>query len=239
MGKSSWNYWFQVRRDWPLVVQQVASHYNIHRYGVAGVSNGGPYVMACLTHPATKDKVGCGVMIVAVSDVMASGYFSVRHFSGFMEGLYNSLPVFMTAPLNYGFLSLGSLFLVQGGGYKTIFKDSPTLCNPTGAQLLRTVLADGAANLGLGASIDCQQGLSPLTTRSTTGEAQAQFAAIIAPVRLWYGTQDSSVPMASAEWLQNVIPNAQLFKRDTGHGLYFFHTAEVLDDWKAQMEAGK
>jgi pimeloyl-ACP methyl ester carboxylesterase len=262
MGLSEWKYRYSIRNDWPAIVHQVAEHYGVvqvredvtgtgvtgtssdgtngtgssrsNGYGVFGVSNGGPHVMACLTHPQTAAHVQAAAMIVGVSDVTASGYFSTSHLSGLAEGVFNSLPVAVTGPLNYLLFSVGSLYLFRGGGYQQIFGDLPALQNDESKRLLQTVINDGIKNAGLGSAVDCQQGLSPLFALPA-GQAAARYAAITCPVSLWYGTKDSTVPMHSAEWLHGILPNSTLYQKSTGHGLYFYHTLEVIDDLIAKM----
>jgi pimeloyl-ACP methyl ester carboxylesterase len=262
MGLSEWKYRYSIRNDWPAIVHQVAEHYGVvqvredvtgtggngtssdgtngtgssrsNGYGVFGISNGGPHVMACLTHPQTAAHVQAAAMIVGVSDVTASGYFSTSHLSGLAEGVFNSLPVAVTGPLNYLLFSVGSLYLFRGGGYQQIFGDLPALQNDESKRLLQTVINDGIKNAGLGSAVDCQQGLSPLFALPA-GQAAARYAAITCPVSLWYGTKDSTVPMHSAEWLHGILPNSTLYRKNTGHGLFFYHTLEVIDDLIAKM----
>ena len=263
MGLSEWKYRYSIRNDWPAIVHHVAEHYGVVQvqddetsttqsdggvadvtngtamsrpsgYGVFGVSNGGPHVMACLTHPQTAAHVQAAAMIVGVSDVTASGYFSTSHLSGLAEGVFNSLPVAVTGPLNYFLFSIGSLYLFRGGGYQQIFCDLPALQNEESKRLLQTVISDGIKNAGLGSAVDCQQGLSPLYALPA-GQAAARYGAITCPVSLWYGTKDSTVPMHSAEWLHGILPNSTLYKKNTGHGLFFYHTLEVIDDLIAKM----
>ena len=57
-----------------------------------------------------------------------------------------------------------------------------------------------------------------------------------APVSLWYGNKDSMVPMTSAEWLNEELPNSSLHKVDAGHELYFTHMDQVLDDLVVKMD---
>jgi pimeloyl-ACP methyl ester carboxylesterase len=71
MGETPVSYSFQIRRDWPEMVRQVQEAFGIQRYSVMGVSNGGPYVMATLTHEATKEHIDSAAMIVGVSNVRA------------------------------------------------------------------------------------------------------------------------------------------------------------------------
>lgn len=71
MGKTPLSYNFQIRRDWPEMVQQVQQNLGIQKYSIMGVSNGGPYVMATLTHEMTKTSITSAAMIVGVSNVNA------------------------------------------------------------------------------------------------------------------------------------------------------------------------
>jgi pimeloyl-ACP methyl ester carboxylesterase len=190
--------------------------------------------MACLTHPQTAGHIQAAAMIVGVSDVTASGYFSTSHASGLAEGFFNSLPVAVTGPLNYILFSVASLYLFRGGGYQQLFSDLPAIQNDESKRLLRQVINDGIHNAGLGSALDCQQGLSPLYALPA-GQAAAKYSAITCPVSLWYGTKDSTVPMHSAEWLHNILPNSTLYQKNTGHGLFFYHTLEVIDDLISKM----
>lgn len=237
MGGTPFSYRFQIRRDWPVVVHQVAQQLNVpNTYGVMGMSNGGPYVMSTLTHPIFAKRVKAACMIVGVSDPVASGYFSWRNPSTLFEGICNSLPLAITAPFNAIALHLANLLLFRLGGFASV----------TGGRLpeqakepLRRLIQDGARNLGLGAALDCQQGLSPLFARQSSDlsadsvdrQASLAYNNIQVPVSMWYGTKDSTVPMASAEWLAQQIPNATLNKLDEGHMLYLVRPDDVLDDF--------
>ena len=242
MGESSVAYRFSLRRDWPQIISMVADELKIEqKYAVIGMSNGGPYVMSCLTHPELKHRVKAGSMVVGVSDVWASGYFSWRNPSCFVEGIYNSLPIIVTGPLNALGLSLGKIYVMSFGGFESVFGDTvPKEAKP----VFKRLLSDGAANFGLGSAIDCQQGLSPFYARPTSNTspdnvnqaATEAYKSIQVPVSLWYGTKDSSVPMASAEWLKDLVPNSSLHKVDSDHGLFFRHTEQVLDDLVERME---
>ena len=229
MGGSSFLYRFSIKSDWPRIVDSVATQLEItKKYGVIGVSNGGPYVMASLLHPTSRVKAAA--MVVGVSnDVWKSGYFSASP-STLFEGLYNSLPLIVTAPLNAMGLFLGSFYLMRLGGFESWLKD---MLPPEAKPVLKTVMRDGAANFGLGAALDCQQSLSILYARDTS---HVDYQRVNAPVSLWYGTKDSTVPMASAEWLHAQLPNSTLHKIDAGHELYFTHMDQVLDELVAKMD---
>eukprot|EP00977_Amphora_coffeiformis_P007958 scaffold1793_cov173-Amphora_coffeaeformis.AAC.13 len=242
MGKSSFAYQFQIRRDWPVIMDQVAQQLQVKvPYGVMGMSNGGPYAMSSLTHPTLRHRVKAGCMLVGVSDPWASGYFSFKSPSTLFEGIYNSLPLALTGPLNSLALHAANLYLFRFGGFESQLGTIP----PEAKAPLRRLIQDGAATLGIGAAIDCQQGLSPLFARETKNldtnsvdrNATAAYRDIQVPVSLWYGTEDSTVPMSSADWLAEQIPGAKLYKVEEGHALYFFRVDEVLDEFVQVMDA--
>jgi pimeloyl-ACP methyl ester carboxylesterase len=125
-------------------------------------------------------------------------------------------------------LQATSFYLSRLGGYRKLVAAVPELEHPEAHGVLHKLLADASRNAGLGAAIDCQQGLSPFYAQATDETVQA-YRHIQVPVALWYGTKDTTVPLRTAEWLCDILPRAKLHTRPTGHGLYFFHTAEVLD----------
>lgn len=111
VGGSQLDTAFSIRCDWPRIVSNVADELGIgEEYGVFGISNGGPHVMACLSTQDTryKKRVRAAAMIVGASDVSASGYFSISHPSGMFEGVFNSLPLFITGPLIFAALKVAS-----------------------------------------------------------------------------------------------------------------------------------
>jgi pimeloyl-ACP methyl ester carboxylesterase len=239
---------FKIRRDWPRIVANVADELGIDRYAVFGISNGGPHVMACLAAEEIeyKQRVRAAAMIVGPSDVCASGYFSVSHPSGFFEGLINSLPIQMTGLLIFSVIKVANFLLFDAGLWSRVckfFAFPKALAAPEAAKLVRTLLDDGGASLGKGAALDCQQGLSPLYARPKDDvkgkelSAETAFRSIDQPVALWYGKNDSSVPLSSADWLANQLPNRTKHYVEAGHELYLSYAPEVLDDLLRKMEA--
>ena len=125
-------------------------------------------------------------------------------------------------------MKVASIAMFRMGGYEKLLADMPNLLNDASKELMRAVMDDAVRNCGVGAQIDCQQGLSPLYAVDPV-ECTRAYRQIQAPVQLWYGSKDGSVPIETAQWLENTIPNAALHVRPVGHGLYFYHAPEVLD----------
>lgn len=125
-------------------------------------------------------------------------------------------------------LRLASFYLSRLGGFQQLVSKLPAFQDPEVQTVLTEILHDASRNVGVGASIDCQQGLSPLYAQNSA-KAVEDYRNIQIPVELWYGTEDATVPMETAQWLCDTLPNARLHTRPAGHGLYLFHTEEVLD----------
>lgn len=240
MGATPLSTSFQIRRDWPAMVAGVADALGVESYGVFGVSNGGPYVMSCLTaeDDEIRKRVRAGCMIVGQSDVSASGYFSARHPGGLFEGVFNSLPLALTGPLIWAGLASASFFLFGPPNLYSRMTDPPQLQSPGARAAAQAVLRDARASWGWGAALDCQQGLSPLHARPAEGAQSAAeaFARVDVPVGLFYGERDATVPMFTAEYLHALLPKSTLRFLDAGHSLYLFHAETVLDDLLGKME---
>jgi pimeloyl-ACP methyl ester carboxylesterase len=239
MGGTSFNSRFQIRRDYPRLVARVADELGVGKYGVVGISNGGPYVMALLTAPddSLRARVLAASMVVGVSDVSASGYFGVRHASGCFEGIFNSLPIVVGGPLIR--MGLGAAAWALFGPLGQYDKNAtPPFQNAESKEVVRRILADGGANQGRGFALDSQQGLSPLYARPRTDVPGSELSAasayrqipISVPVALWYGRVDATVPLRTADWLAEQIPHAtKHYVDEAGHSLYIDHAPAVLD----------
>jgi len=242
MGGSAMAWDFSIRKDWPCVIAKVADSLGVREYGVFGVSNGGPYVMACLAHhdDAIRTRCRAAANVVGVSDVSGSGYFSVRHPSCFAEGLYNSLPLFVTGPMIWMGITAGRWY-ATGSDSRWNSLVSPAFHTPEARLVAAQCLQDASGNAGLGASLDCQQGLSPLYARPGQGPESADeaFRRINVPVALWYGEKDSTVPMKTAHWLAERIKNRTLhFIPDGTHMSTACNNGEaILDDLLTKMDA--
>jgi len=244
MGGTSLNTNFKIRRDWPRIVASVADRLGVRTFGVFGVSNGGPYVMSVLTADRREDRARCkaAAMVVGVSDVSASGYFSVSHPSGFFEGCFNSLPVRISGCVTWSVTSFFKWVLL---GYPDVYSKhaSPAMNTPEARGVLRRILEDGVRNLGRGAALDCQQGLSPLYSRPTKdiegGERSAETAyrGVKVPVALWYGKQDSTVPLHTADWLADRLEHCTVHYHDGTHMLFLHYAEQIIDDLIAKMSS--
>jgi len=145
--------------------------------------------------------------------------------------------VVLMGPLNALTFGMLRFYILQLGGIKSFLPGFTDEHKP----YVRRWFQDAMAGFGTGASLDNQQGLSPFYARPTKSNSVEQSAVdayrdISVPVSLWYGTKDASVPMASAEWLQDLIPDSKLHKVDGDHSLMFYNVDEILDELVTSME---
>lgn len=241
MGGTSYNPRFQIRRDYPRMVETVTERLGVGHFGIIGISNGGPWVMATLTDERLKDRVRAAAMVVAVGDVRASGYFSCRHPSGIFEGVFNSGPQAIVGPIIWTLTKCTRWFLF---GWPQLYpRVAPArLASPAGAVVARRLFDDALANAGKGFALDCQQGQSPLYARplkSTPGKeasADTAYRSIKTPVALWLGEKDPLMPVFAGEWMAERLQNSTLeVVKGAGHELYLDHGTAVLDDLLAKM----
>lgn len=166
-------------------------------------------------------------------------YSSLAHPSGLFEGVFNSLPLALGGPLIRCALGLCEWALFGAPRAYARAATAPFQTDEARA-VVRACLHDGGANFGRGFALDSQQALSPLYARPRAdapagggGElsAEAAYGRIDAPVALWYGAVDTTVPVRTARWLAAHIPRASLHVVPAaGHGLYIDHAPAVLDE---------
>jgi pimeloyl-ACP methyl ester carboxylesterase len=82
--------------DQPDDVMEIAAHLGLEKYGVLGVSGGGPYALACAFKTPSKRMTGCAV-------VSGSGPYYLTQ-EGLGEGERYMLSIAKNVPLAFGFL---------------------------------------------------------------------------------------------------------------------------------------
>lgn len=252
IGGTEFDVNFSIRNDWPRIVSQVADHIlgPSATYGVIGVSNGGPYMMACLTasDETIRRRVTAAASVVGVSDVWASGYFGWRHPSGIVEGIINTLPIALAGPCTWMAMQGAKRYIQLRPNTTAISKllGLPTNRSNEINELLSNMISDSSKHFGRGSQLDCQQSLSPMWARPSQDSedglllsADTAYRRIQVPVALWYGRQDSTIPMITANWLVDRLPNCTKHVVDGTHPLYFQQAAVILDDLLNKMKTAE
>ena len=166
-----------------------------------------------------------------VSDVCASGYFTIQHPSCFAEGLFNSFPLRLTAPVLWLAISFARWLACESEfrwnwlapKYMRVPVDSLRLKRARsrrtpGRARLRShgVTVAGRSHAGRPMSAGrCRERRPRRCARLPAGplslcergrgrgpeSADEAYRRIDVPVALWYGARDSTVPLATASWL--------------------------------------
>jgi pimeloyl-ACP methyl ester carboxylesterase len=197
-------------------------HLGHGRFGVAGISGGGPYAAGVAAHLAPQ------VMVLALISSMGpiAGLAANRSLSPFHRFCFGVMPHWPSAT--------GAIFRI----FRASLERSPRLA----AQL--ATLRAGTRDKALIAQPDIagwllgsfREGLrrgiagpvEDLRMFSVTWDAD--LGAIRAPARLWIGTADTAVPLGAARQLARLIPRCAVTELPTeGHFWVATRYREVLD----------
>jgi pimeloyl-ACP methyl ester carboxylesterase len=217
---------FQARRrlvDWPADVAALADELGIERFAVLGWSGGGPHAAACahaLPDRVTRLGIACG--------------FAPLSGPGATRGL--PLDLRLGLPLLRHAAWTGRIFFA---GVPREFRRDPGRAwrRQAGKRLPpsdQAVLRDAAlrANLERGAAEAVRPGAAGLAHELAVLFGRPWGFAprdVRVPTSLWYGTDDTYVPVSMGRRLAAEIPLAQLtvFPQE-GHLLVFTHWREIL-----------
>ncbi len=206
---------------WARDVAALADRLGLERFGVAGISGGGPYAAACAALLPGRVKLAALISPVgplrgreAPGAIESSQYFMFRvfpHMTPAIEAIFAAgrLMFLHTPDILYRFLLA-----------RATPSDRRILSKPS----VRRNFLDGVT-----------EGLRP-GIRGSIQEMKifAQpwdlpFEAIKAPVLLWQGTRDKNVPVAASLHLRRLIPTCELnLLEGAGHYWIFEHIGEVL-----------
>lgn len=216
--------------DWASDVSALADHLGLARFGVAGVSGGGPYAAACAA--LLPQRISAAALISPMGPVLppegpdvigTAQYLTFRLLHRLTPAMRGAFSVgrlmFLNAPQSmYGFILR-----------RASSADMRILSRPE----IRKNLLEGVA-----------EGLRP-GVRGAIQEMRIfgrrwdlPFEAIKAPTLLWQGTADQNVPVAASLQLARLIPGCELFRLDgEGHYWIFDHMEDVLKAIMRKMNA--
>lgn len=207
--------------DWPDDLVQLADALGIDRFGVAGVSGGGPYAIACARRiPSRLRSVGVisGLGPVAGPDACAE----LDRVHRILFGVWRRSPWLtrrVTALARRGW----------GHAPERIFDrivsfapraDQAIMTRPDVRAVLVAGLRDGFRADGRGVAQELVLFGRPWGFR--LGEAKA-------PVRLWHGENDHLVPVVMGRRMAALIPDCRAeFLPGVGHYFVFNHVEPLL-----------
>lgn len=202
--------------DWPDDVAVLADALGVDRFGVLGVSGGGPYAAACAY--ALPDRVHAAALVSSVGPPGAPAATGMR----VVLRLARWLPWLAGIPIR-----------------RTLERartdpDAAVEARASGKAGPEAAMHHGDAGRRLNAQTAeaGRQGHRPTVSEMALVGRDWGFdlGAIDVPVRVWHGALDRTVPVATAEYLADAIPDARLTVHDdVGHlSLPVTYADEVL-----------
>jgi pimeloyl-ACP methyl ester carboxylesterase len=207
--------------DWASDVAALASYLGLKKFGVAGISGGGPYAAACaallpafVTAAALISPVGPLCPPEGPNAIGTARYVTFR-----------LLP--RITPAMKGAFSLGRLMFLNAPDsiYGFILRRA---CAADRRILRKT---DFRRNLLDGVSEGLRPGIRGVVQemRIFCKPWDLPFSAVKAPVLLWQGMADRNVPVAASLRLARLLPGCELHRLEgEGHYWIFDHIEEVL-----------
>lgn len=218
--------------DWTRDVRALADKLGLDRFGVAGISGGGPYVAACAA--LLPERVAAAALISPVGPLHSP------------EGPDNLPPAQIVTfrllphvrPAMAGALSIGRLMFLNAPDsmYGMIVRragpaDEHILLRP---EVRKNLLAGVIEGLRPGVQGVAQE------MKIFAKLWNIPFQAIKAPVLLWQGAADNNIPVAASLRLAEIIPGCELFRIEgAGHYWIFDHVEEALSAIKQKITSAQ
>lgn len=192
--------------DWAGDVDQLTAHLGVDRFAIAGLSGGGPYVLAC-AH-AFPDRVVAGAVLGGVAPTQGED-----RADGGLVALANRfrLPLeWLREPLGYtlwGAVKLLMPFQEQAVGAYLRFQppgDQEVFQRPGMKEMFLKDISTGARKRFHAVIYDVvlftrDWGFSPREVR--------------VPIRFWHGDEDHIVPLVHGHHVASLMPDAKVFER--------------------------
>jgi len=230
-GKST----FQKNRclaDWPDDLCSLADALQLPRFGVAGVSGGGPYAAACAA--LLPGRVTAAALISPIGPLVPpEGAAKIGAAQHLIFRILPRLPRVVQSPV-----SLGRLMFLKAPAatYRFILMRA--------SKVDFSILSRPEVRLNLleGVGEGFRPGVRGMLQEMKIFSAMwgIPFQRIEAPVFVWQGTADRNVPPSAAFHLAELIPHCQLFKIEGGGHYWVFENMDtILKTLKQAMTASE
>jgi pimeloyl-ACP methyl ester carboxylesterase len=206
---------------WPLDVAELADALGIARFGVVGVSGGGPYALACAWRMPERLTV-----VASVSGVAPMA--GVAGMSGLPRQDHVALELVRLAPLlRHPLMALGGVAWRRFPA--RMYRRLEALCPPSD----RVVLARPEVVRAM------TEGVQEAFREGSEGAAEElrlfirpwgfALQEIALPVHLWHGGRDTLVPCVAAERLAQALPRCRVeILPEEGHYLVYAEIDRLL-----------
>lgn len=207
--------------DWPADVAELANQLELDRFAIVGWSGGGPYAAACgLTLADRVRVVGLVSSPAPISGVKSAEY--LRRFDRTAALFSKRAPWMVRLALwHWGRPQRRDPARFFDEAYADMCPaDQDVLSDPS----LRTLMIENSTEL-------YRQGGRGMYDEALALAHKWGFepAQISAPVHLWHGEQDDTVPVSMAHFLAGAIPQCDVtIYPDEGHHLLFSRWSEIL-----------
>ncbi len=189
--------------DWPTDLAALADHLGLRRFALLGLSGGGPYALACawrLAERLTTCTLVCPLGPVYVPEVLTAMHLPARvslalakHWPWLARGVYGGPTPKLLARAPGLVERVRTLNIPPS--------DLAALAEGDTQAILNSTIADAMAQGARGARRDLHL---------YTHDWHIPFDAIRAPITIWHGDADATVPLAHARWYQEHLPVASL-----------------------------
>ncbi|PVI05429.1 alpha/beta-hydrolase [Periconia macrospinosa] len=216
--------------DWPEDVSALASHLRLAKFHVMGGSGGGPYALACAALLPKSMLVGTGVVAGAAPPEAGTKGVSWDRWVAFKLNIWLPRAVLkwmMDTTLGNVARSgdvaafekqMNKVIATFSAGEREILEQNPQFRKDF-VESFREASRTGCD----GAVLDAKLVLSPW------GFGMSE---VHGRVRIWNGTADVHVPVHSARWMVERLPDADLkvYEGESHMGLPLHHGEEILAD---------
>ena len=189
--------------DWSDDIALLADRLGLQKFGLIGVSGGGPYALACAAHIPER-LIGCA-LVCPLGPIYIDQLLNQMHW-----GARTNLMMGKQAQW-IGDLLFGSPTTALLGRWPGLVEDMRNIAAPPADRdvldrgdntaILNKTIADAMRNGAHGARRDLVL---------YTHDWHLPFADITTPISIWHGDADGTAPIGHARWYAKHLPDASL-----------------------------
>ncbi len=202
-------------------IEELANYLGIRKFHVAGVSGGGPYVLACASN--LPDRVVSAILIASASPMQTEGFFRGMSVGNKIAFLVSGYVPWLLKPL-YQY----AVHHYRKNPEKMLKGLMPHLCDWDKA-VVEGIIQKGKLD-GMVEHIReaYRQGYAAAYTDLylVSRSWGIDFAEISCPIFLWHGESDTLVPISPAKAFSKTLPNCR-FHAIAGAGHLLLESDEV------------